>query len=143
MHSSRDRLLDSDLVCGDETVFQVLNEPGRAAQSKSYLCAQMNGTDPPVRLFNYAPIRSTAHALALYAGSKPGALDGSLTMDATYTNMHPLPLANPRASLAGKTRLCMTIENVPSEESPRTGEIVPPSVLACLKGLVSTLKVGT
>jgi aspartate dehydrogenase len=37
----------------------------------------------------------------------------------------------------------MTIENVPSEESPRTGEIVPPSVLACLKGLVSTLKVGT
>ena len=64
-------------------------------------------------------------------------------MDAIYTTMHPLPFAKPRASSAGKTRLCMTIENVPSEESPRTGEIVPPSVLACLKGLVSTLKVGT
>ena len=31
----RDHLLDSDLVFGDETVLQVLKEPGRAAQTKS------------------------------------------------------------------------------------------------------------
>jgi hypothetical protein len=70
----RDHLLDSDLIYGDETVVQVLKEPGRPAQTKSYLWAQMNGTGPPVRLFNYAPTRSTAHALTLYAGSKPGAV---------------------------------------------------------------------
>ena len=70
----RDHLLDSDIVYGDETVVQVLKEPGRAAQTKSYLWAQMNGTGPPVRLFSYAPTRSTAHALALYAGIKPGAV---------------------------------------------------------------------
>ena len=70
----RDHLLDSDLVYGDETVVQVLKEPGRAAQTKSYLWAQMNGTGPPVRLFSYAPTRSTAHALTLYAGIKPGAV---------------------------------------------------------------------
>src|SRR5579862_7506691 len=56
----RDHLLDSDLVYGDETTVQVLKEPGRAAQTKSYLWAQMNGTGPPVRLFSYAPTRSTA-----------------------------------------------------------------------------------
>lgn len=69
----RDHLLDSDLVYGDETTVQVLKEPGRAAQTKSYLWAQMNGTGPPVRLFSCAPTRSTAHALGLYAGIKPGA----------------------------------------------------------------------
>jgi aspartate dehydrogenase len=44
---------------------------------------------------------------------------------------------------ADAARLSMTIENVPSEENPRTGKITPLSVLACLKGLVSTLKVGS
>ena len=70
----RDHLLDSALVFGDETVLQVLKEPGRAAQTKSYLWAQMNHTGPPVRLFGYAPSRSTAHALTLYAGCQPGAV---------------------------------------------------------------------
>ncbi|MCC7281959.1 MAG: aspartate dehydrogenase [Acetobacteraceae bacterium] len=44
---------------------------------------------------------------------------------------------------ADEVRLAMTIENVPSRENPRTGLITPLSVLACLKGLVATLKVGT
>ena len=37
----------------------------------------------------------------------------------------------------------MTIENVPSAENPRTGRITALSMLACLRGLVATLKVGT
>jgi aspartate dehydrogenase len=37
----------------------------------------------------------------------------------------------------------MTIENVPSEGNPKTGKLTPLSVLACLRGLVSTLKVGS
>jgi transposase len=69
----RDHLLDSDLVFGDETVIQVLKEPGRAAQTKSYLWAQMNGTGPPVRLFGYAPGRGGTHASDLYAGIRQGA----------------------------------------------------------------------
>ena len=44
---------------------------------------------------------------------------------------------------AASARLTMTIENVPSEENPRTGKITPLSVLACLRGLTATLKVGT
>jgi aspartate dehydrogenase len=37
----------------------------------------------------------------------------------------------------------MTIEGVPTEANPRTGKLTPLSVLACLRGLVSTLKVGS
>jgi aspartate dehydrogenase len=37
----------------------------------------------------------------------------------------------------------MKIENIPSPENPRTGLITALSVLACLRGLVSPLRVGT
>jgi aspartate dehydrogenase len=44
---------------------------------------------------------------------------------------------------AAAARFTMTIENVPSLENPKTGRLTPLSVLACLRGLVSTLKVGS
>jgi hypothetical protein len=40
-------------------------------------------------------------------------------------------------------RFTMTIEGVPSEENPRTGRLTPLSLLACLRGLVAPLKVGS
>ena len=70
----RDQLLDSPMVFGDETEVQVLKEPGRKAQTKSYMWAQMteasglDGTGPPIRLFAYSPSRSTQTARQLYAG---------------------------------------------------------------------------
>ncbi|HQC94833.1 MAG TPA: IS66 family transposase, partial [Aquabacterium sp.] len=76
----RDELLDAPLVFGDETELQVLKEPGRAAQTKSYVWAQMtdgsgkDGTGPPIRLFSYSPSRSAATAMGLYAGVRPGAV---------------------------------------------------------------------
>lgn len=76
----RDALLDAPLVFGDETELQVLKEPGRSAQSKSYVWAQMtdgsgrDGTGPPIRLFAYSPSRSTKTAMELYAGIRPGAV---------------------------------------------------------------------
>jgi transposase len=74
----RDALLDAPLVFGDETELQVLKEPGRSAQAKSYVWAQMtdgsgrDGTGPPIRLFAYSPSRSTKTAMELYAGIRPG-----------------------------------------------------------------------
>jgi aspartate dehydrogenase len=44
---------------------------------------------------------------------------------------------------ADSTRLNLTIESVPSEENPRTGKIVPLSVIACLRAMTATLHVGT
>jgi aspartate dehydrogenase len=40
-------------------------------------------------------------------------------------------------------RLTMVVENVPFETNPRTGRLTPLSVLACLRGLVGPLKVGS
>jgi transposase len=76
----RDHLLESPLTYGDETTVQVLKEPGKSAQSKSFMWAQMtqgsgpDGTGPPIRLFAYSPSRSTAAAQILYAGMRPGAV---------------------------------------------------------------------
>lgn len=44
---------------------------------------------------------------------------------------------------AEAARFTMTIENVPSMENPKTGRLTALSLLACLRGLVSTLKVGS
>jgi transposase len=69
----RDALLDCDLLYCDETTFQVLKEPGRRPQTKSYLWAQMNGgAGPPIRLFTYLPGRGGEHARNLFAGVGPG-----------------------------------------------------------------------
>jgi len=74
----RDALLDAPIVHGDETELQVLKEPGRKAQAKSYVWVQMtdgsgtNGRGPPIRLFAYSPSRSTPTARQLYAGLGTG-----------------------------------------------------------------------
>jgi transposase len=76
----RDELLDSPFIFGDETELQVLKEAGRSAQAKSYLWAQMtdgsgrDATGPRIRLFAYAPSRSTATANELYSGIRRGAV---------------------------------------------------------------------
>jgi transposase len=73
----RDQLLEAGLILGDETELQVLKEPGRPAQRKSYLWAQMSGgsqdTGPPIRLFTYSPSRSAQTVRELYEGAR-GAL---------------------------------------------------------------------
>jgi aspartate dehydrogenase len=44
---------------------------------------------------------------------------------------------------AETARFTMTIENLPSERNRRTSRITPLSVLACLRGMTATLKVGS
>lgn len=44
---------------------------------------------------------------------------------------------------ADSARFSMTIENIPSAENPRTGRLTPLSVIACLRGLTATLRVGS
>ena len=55
----RDRLLEYDIIQMDETTVQVLKEPDKRAQSKSYIWAQRGGPpDKPVVLYDYDPGRS-------------------------------------------------------------------------------------
>ena len=65
----RDKLLNHDIMQMDETTVQVLNEPGKTAQSKSYLWVQRGGPPQrPVILFDYDPSRSQAVPQRLLEG---------------------------------------------------------------------------
>ncbi|MHB8388892.1 MAG: IS66 family transposase [Acidobacteriaceae bacterium] len=65
----RDRLLAYDLIQMDETPVQVLKEPGKSAQSQSYLWVQRGGPPGlPVVLFDYDPSRSATVPQRLLAG---------------------------------------------------------------------------
>ena len=80
---------------------------------------------------------NVAAALAL-AGIGPMRTNVEIWADPTIArNTHTIRVE------AQAARMTMTIENVPSEENPRTGQITALSMLACLRGLVATLKVGT
>jgi len=65
----RDRLLASDILQMDETPVQVLKEPGKTAQSKSYLWLQRGGPpEQPVVLYDYDPGRGAEVPKRLLAG---------------------------------------------------------------------------
>lgn len=65
----RDHLLGYDIMQMDETTVQVLKEPGRPAQSKSYLWVQRGGPpDKAVVLYDYDPSRSGAVPKRLLSG---------------------------------------------------------------------------
>ncbi len=65
----QDKLLSGPLIHMDETTVQVLNEPGRSAQNKSYMWLRMSG-DPPHRLilFDYQPTRHSETPKQLLEG---------------------------------------------------------------------------
>ena len=75
----RDRLLAHDYVQMDETTVQVLKEPGKAPQSKSYIWVQRGGPpDAPLILYDYDPSRSQQVPLRLLEGYKGISTDGWL-----------------------------------------------------------------
>jgi aspartate dehydrogenase len=80
---------------------------------------------------------NVAAALAL-AGIGPVRTQVEIWADPGVTrNIHTINVE------AESARFAMTIENVPSLENPKTGRLTTLSLLACLRGLVSTLKVGS
>jgi aspartate dehydrogenase len=80
---------------------------------------------------------NVAAALAL-AGIGPVRTKVEIWADPSLTrNVHIIRVE------ADAARFTMTIENVPSDDNPKTGKLTALSVLACLRGLVSSLKVGS
>jgi hypothetical protein len=57
------RLLARDAAHADETTLQVLREPGKTAQSKSYMWLYRTSGDAehPIVLYEYQPSRSPKH----------------------------------------------------------------------------------
>jgi aspartate dehydrogenase len=80
---------------------------------------------------------NVAAALSL-AGVGPDATRLEIWADPAQTrNAHKIIVE------ADAARFEMQIENVPSEENPRTGKLTPLSVIATLHGFTAPLKVGT
>jgi len=80
---------------------------------------------------------NVAAALAL-AGIGPERTQVEIWADPGVTrNTHTIRVE------AEAARFTMTIEGVPSEGNPRTGRLTPLSVIACLRGLTATLRVGS
>jgi len=64
-------LLKQDILCADETSFQVLREPDRAAETKSYLWLYRTGRmGPPIILYEYQPTRGGQHPKEFLSGFK-------------------------------------------------------------------------
>ena len=93
----RDRILEYDIIQMDETTVQVLKEPDKRAQSKSYIWLQRGGPPAkPVVLYDYDPGRSAQVPKRLLGDFK-----GYLQADA-YAGYNAVVAAN------GLTRLgCM------------------------------------
>jgi aspartate dehydrogenase len=80
---------------------------------------------------------NVAAALAL-AGIGPDRTTVEIWADPTITrNIHRIEVE------AAAARLSMQVENVPSDDNPRTGRLTALSVIAALKKLVSPLAIGT
>jgi aspartate dehydrogenase len=80
---------------------------------------------------------NVAAALSL-AGIGPDKTELEIWADPAVTrNTHTIEVD------AESARFTMTIENVPSVENPATGQITPLSVIAALRALSATLRVGT
>lgn len=64
-------LLQRDIIHADETGLQVLHEPGRAADSESYMWLFRTGRDGPhIALFEYQPTRARKHPEKFLKGFK-------------------------------------------------------------------------
>ena len=67
-------LLKRKYLMMDETPIQVLHEPGKTPESKSYVWLMRSGNDglPPIVYYRYAPSRSGDVAVELTDGIQPG-----------------------------------------------------------------------
>jgi transposase len=66
-----EHLLKLDILCADETSLQVLHEPGRAAESQSFMWLYRSGRyDPPIILYDYQTTRAGKHPCRFLSGFK-------------------------------------------------------------------------
>ncbi len=130
------------------TVKLVSRKPPSALLGAPYLEARgiaLSGLAKPVKLFEGSaregvrgfPANVNVSAALALAGIGPDRTLLEIWADPGISrNIHHIEVE------ADSARFSMTIENIPSE-NPRTGRITAQSAIACLRGLVATLRVGT
>jgi transposase len=70
--AARSILVKRQILHADETTLQVLKEPGRSADTKSYMWVYLSGKDdgPPIILYEYQETRSGEHPRKFLSGFK-------------------------------------------------------------------------
>lgn len=132
-----------------EDVSMVTRKPPAGLAGAPFIVANgiaLEGLREPLRIFSgtvregvpgFPANLNVAAALSL-AGIGPDRTRLEVWADPAVTrNTHTITVE------ADSARFTMTIENVPTAANPRTGKITALSTLAALRGLVSTLRVGT
>jgi len=131
------------------SVRMVTRKPPKGLAGAPYLIAKgisLDDLNGPMKVFEgtaregargFPANVNVAAALSL-AGIGPDRTMLEVWADPTLArNIHRIEVEADSASFA------MTIENVPSEENPRTGRITALSAIATLRGLASAFRVGT
>lgn len=92
----RKKLLGRSFAMADETPVQVLHEPGRRAQTQSYMWLFRSGEDgePPIILYKYSPTRAGDNAVEFLKG-----FSGYLMCDG-YSGYNKVPTAKRTACWA-------------------------------------------
>lgn len=87
----REHLLRQEVIHADETIMQVLKEPGRAPQTKSYIWQYCSGAMSvhPLVLFDYQQTRAGEHALNFLTRGDGSIFCGYLQVDG-YTGYNAL-----------------------------------------------------
>ena len=132
-----------------DSVRMVTRKPPGSLAGAPYLIEQgidLTGLSEPRKIFEgtaregargFPANVNVAAALSL-AGVGPDETQLEIWVDPALTrNTHRIIVE------AAAARFEMQIENVPSEENPRTGRLTPLSVIATLRGFTAPLKVGT
>ena len=143
--------LDAVRAAAEGTVHSVrliTRKPPRGLEGAPYLVERgidLRDLKEPLRVFEGNALEgargfpanvNVAAALGL-AGIGPERTRLEIWADPTVTrNTHRIVVE------ADAARFEMVIENVPSEENPRTGRLTPLSVIATLRGLTAPLRVG-
>jgi aspartate dehydrogenase len=130
------------------SVKMVTRKPPKGLAGAPYLVSQgisLDGLNGPMKVFEgtaregargFPANVNVAAALSL-AGIGPDETRLEIWADpALERNIHRIEVEADSANFA------MTIENVPSEENPRTGRITALSAIAALRGLVCPLRIG-
>jgi aspartate dehydrogenase len=134
---------------GISSIKMITRKPPQGLLDAPYLLAhgvEITGLAEPRRVFSgtareaargFPANVNVAAALAL-AGIGPDRTTIEIWADPTVTrNIHRIEVE------AAAARLSMQVENVPSDDNPRTGRLTALSVIAALKKLVSPLAIGT
>jgi len=112
-------LLSQPLIHGDETTVQVLKEPGKSAQSKSYMWCYRSAEDcaEPVVLFEYQPGRGQEYPKAFLTG-----YDGMLMSDG-YSAWRTLKKATHFGCMAHARRMFTDVlKGQKNKPSPRVAK---------------------